>query len=129
MNGTFFAPFAFPYGAGKDAMMMRMIFTTAAAGLVWAACVAPGLAQMGGPPIPPDQVLRSQPMPQTTVPPPQTVPSPSPGNNGGLAPIAPAGRGSGSSDRRVRDCQQQAAEDRVPTGKRGSYVHTCMQGD
>lgn len=108
---------------------MRAIKKIATAGVLWAACIVPGLAQMGGPPIPPDQVLRSQPAPQTTVPPPQSVPSPSPGNSGGAAPIAPAGRGSGASDRRVRDCQQQAAVERVPSKDRGSYVHTCLQGD
>ncbi|MCC7348036.1 MAG: hypothetical protein IT538_11615 [Variibacter sp.] len=102
-----------------------------AAGLALALASAAGAAQPVGPPIPPDQVFRSQPMPQTTVPPPPSSPPVGPSQpppRGAAGQRGPEPRASAPGDR-ARDCQHQAAVERVPARDRASYVHTCLQGN
>ncbi len=104
-----------------------------AAGLALAlasALAGAAAAQPVGPPIPPDQVFRSQPMPQTTVPPPAPSPpvGPSQPPRGLTGQRGPEPRPSAPGDR-ARDCQHQAAVERVPARDRASYVHNCLQGN
>ena len=76
-----------------------------------------------GPPIPPEQVFRQQPMP---APPPPAAVSP-PGSSGRASPpvVTPPRADQGV---RVARCQHQAAVQRVPMRDRGSYVHSCSIG-
>src|SRR4051812_23040250 len=119
-----------------------MKFAAVLAGGAWLLAFAgAATAQIYGAPIPPDQVLRSQPIPQTTAPPPPTA---APSIPASPPSIDPGGSNSGvraprSSRRseplpstardRVRDCEHQAAVDRVPRGERGGYISNCVQGE
>ncbi len=96
-------------------------------GLVWAAAAWPAQAQVIGPPIPPDQVLRQQnqpmpppptiPVPARPVPPLPSAPAPQP------APVAPHAE---PAQGRAAWCQHQATVERVPRSQRASYIHLCM---
>ena len=119
---------AFPYGMGRNAAMLRLSTMMIVAALNIGLTAMPS-AQPIGPPISPDQVLRSQPGPVTT------VPTPLPGNPTPALSAKP-GRPMGSraprdapAGNRTAECQHQAALERVPRGERASYVHNCLQGN
>jgi hypothetical protein len=81
-------------------------------------------AQPIGPPIPPQLLFESQPMPRTQLPP---VYAPPIGDSARTystplitGPVQEPSRG------RAAECQHQATVERVPRRKRDAYVHNCM---
>jgi hypothetical protein len=93
-------------------------------GLAFAAGAGPALAQVVGPPIPPDQILRQQNQP---LPPPPSIPVPAqPVPPASPPQAAPAQPRSEPSQGRAAWCQHQATVDRVPQSQRASYIHHCM---
>jgi hypothetical protein len=107
--------------ANSEATMIRHLATVLA--LVLGPMGTSG-AQPIGPPISPQPLFESQPMPRTQLPPVYAPPV------GGSArtystplitgPVPEPSRG------RAAECQHQATVDRVPRRKRGAYVHNCM---
>lgn len=80
-------------------------------------------AQINGPPIPADQILRqqNQPLaPPPSVPVPATPPSGASPSSARVPPVV------GGNGQRVRDCQHRATVERVPRRQRDSYVHACI---
>jgi hypothetical protein len=91
------------------------------------AVAAPLRAQpvVNGPPMDPNQVFRAQPRPSTTLPSPQVT---APGAPPVPTVSRPIPQGRIAQDRAAR-CQHEAAVERVPRKRRGSYIHNCMQGN
>ncbi len=93
------------------------------------ACVAPGFAQPAppnGPPIPPDQVFRSQ--PKAPPPMPKSLPAPPPLTSRSMndyRALPPATPGVDVSRDRVVQCQHEAVARGIRKSKRGAYVHNC----
>jgi hypothetical protein len=87
-------------------------------------CDGSALAQVIGPPMPPDQVLRQQNAP---MPPPPSVPVPAGPPPGPSMPAqVPAARGGNSGVDRASRCQHQATVERVPRSQRSAYIHSCI---
>jgi hypothetical protein len=127
----------FPYSFRKGInaalrITMRVCAKTGIALLTAAVLAAPALAQLvpnNGPPIPADQVFRSQ--PTTVTPAPKSLPGPPPltfKSQSDYRATPPATPDVDVSRDRVADCQHQAAARGVRKSKRAAYVHTCAYG-
>lgn len=96
------------------------------AGLVAMLIGGTAAAQVVGPPIPPDQVLRQQNQP---LPPPPTIPVPvQPAPPIAGAPASPQVRTRDPARDRAAWCQHQATVERIPASQRSSYIHHCIMG-
>jgi hypothetical protein len=82
-----------------------------------------------GPPIPADQVFRSQ--PTTVTPAPKSLPGPPPltsRSSNDYRALPPATPDVDYSRDRVARCQHEAVDRGVRRSKRAAYVHTCAYG-
>jgi hypothetical protein len=81
-------------------------------------------AQPIGPPVSPQPLFESQPMPRTQLPPTYVPPVGDSARTYSTplitGPVPERSRG------RAAECQHQATVERVPRRKRGAYVHNCM---
>jgi hypothetical protein len=113
-------------------MMMRACAKAGVGLLAVVVAALPALAQpvpLNGPPIPADQVFRSQ--PTTVLPAPKSLPGPPPLTSNSIAPNRPLPPSTPDVDYsrdRVTQCQHEAVERGIRRSKRGAYVHTCAYG-